>query len=139
MPAWAVSQRTERGTVRYDHWVAAGYITQTDGDVTDYEVVERDVIDLWHRFTPKEIAFDRWNSTDLVNRLQAAGLPMVEFRQGSKSYHPAMQDLERTYIAGKLRHGNDQVLSWCASNLVPRLRRQPEHGAGQRQERGQDR
>ena len=121
VPAWAVSQRTERGTVRYDHWVTAGYITQTDGDVTDYEVVERDVIDLWHRFTPKEIAFDRWNSTDLVNRLQAAGLPMVEFRQGSKSYHPAMQDLERTYIAANLRHGNDPVLSWCASNLVPRL------------------
>ena len=38
VPAWPVSQRTERGTVRYDHWVAAGYITQTDGDATDYAV-----------------------------------------------------------------------------------------------------
>ena len=66
-----VPQRIARGTVRYDHWVTAEYITQADGDVTAYEVVERDVIDLWHRFTPKEIAFDRWNSTDLVNNPRA--------------------------------------------------------------------
>ena len=120
VPQYAVAQRTERGTVRYDAWVRAGLIVQTDGDVTDYAVVERDVTELSQRFAPKEIAFDRWNSTDLVNRLQAAGLPMVEFRQGPKSYHPAMQELERVYIAGNLRHGNDPCLNWCASNLVPR-------------------
>ena len=120
VPAWAVAQRTERGTVRYDAWVRAGLITQTEGDVTDYAVVERDVIELANRFSVREIAFDRWNSTDLVNRLQAVRLPMVEFRQGAKSYNPPMQDLERVYIAGKLCHGGDPVLAWCASNLVPR-------------------
>jgi len=100
--------------------VRAGLITQTEGDVTDYAVVERDVIELANRFSVREIAFDRWNSTDLVNRLQAVRLPMVEFRQGAKSYNPPMQDLERVYIAGKLCHGGDPVLAWCASNLVPR-------------------
>ena len=120
VPAWAVAQRTERGTVRYDAWVRAGLITQTEGDVTDYAVIERDVIELANRFSVREIAFDRWNSTDLVNRLQAAQLPMVEFRQGAKSYNPPMQDLERVYIAGNLCHGGDPVLAWCASNLVPR-------------------
>lgn len=120
VPQWAVEQRTERGSVPYAGWVAAGLITQTEGDTVDYEIIEKDIIELAHRFTPREIAFDRWNAVDLVNRLQAANLPMVEFRQGPKSYHPAMQELEKCYIAGNLRHGNDQVLNWCASNLVPR-------------------
>lgn len=120
VPAAAVAQRTERGTVPYAAWVAQGLITQTDGEVVDYAVIQQDIENLAALFTPKEIAFDRWNSTDLVNRLLAKQLPMVEFRQGPRSYHPAMQELERAYIAGNLRHGGDPVLMWCAANLVPR-------------------
>jgi len=106
--------------VPYAAWVARGLITQTDGNVVDYEVIQRDIEALYQQFNIQEVAFDRWNSTDLVNRLVAKQFTMVEFRQGPKSYHPAMQELERTYIAGKLRHGGDPVLAWCASNLVPR-------------------
>ena len=46
---------------------------------------------------------------------------MIEFRQGTKSYHPAMQALERLYRSGKVQHGGDPVLTWCAANLVPRF------------------
>lgn len=31
-----------------------------------------------------------------------------------------MQALERAYISGKLAHGGDPLLSWCASNIVSR-------------------
>jgi len=120
VPMTAVAQRTERGTVPYAAWVQAGLITQTDGDVTDYAVIEADIVELADRFCPGEIAYDPWNASDLVNRLVERGLPMVEFVQGPKSYHPAMQVLERAYISGKLRHGGDPVLTWCASNLVAR-------------------
>src|SRR5690606_5232475 len=36
VPESAVAQRTERGTVPYAGWVAAGYLEQTEGEVTDY-------------------------------------------------------------------------------------------------------
>jgi HK97 family phage portal protein len=64
---------------------------------------------------------------------------MVEFIQGPKSYHPAMQELERKYRPGKLAHGGDPVLAWCASNLVPRYDANSERGAGQKARRGEDR
>lgn len=120
VPEAAVHQRTERGTVPYGGWVASGHITRTEGDVTDYAVVERDVRADWERFRPLEIAFDIWNASDLTNRLAADGLPLVQFVQGAKSFQPGMLALERAYIAGKLRHGNDPVLTWNAANLVPR-------------------
>lgn len=119
-PESAVAYRTERGTVPYASWVEAGLITQTEGNVTDYAVIERDVLDICERFNVQQIAYDRWNASDLVNRLVDAELPMIEFIQGPKSYHPAMQALERAYIAGKLAHGGDPVLNWCASNLISR-------------------
>lgn len=120
VPKWAVAQRTERGAVPYAGWVASGYLTQTDGDVVDYAVVERDIREAFDLYRPSAIAYDRWNATDICNRLTAAELPMVEFIQGPKSYHPAMQEFERAYIAGNFRHGGDPVLTWCASNLVAR-------------------
>lgn len=120
VPDAAVHQRSERGTVSYGPWVAAGWMTRTDGDTADYDLIQRDVIALCEQYRPTEIAFDRWNASQLVNNLIAAGLPMVEFAQGAKSYHPAMQALEKAYVAGHLRHGGDPVLSWNAANFVPR-------------------
>jgi phage terminase large subunit-like protein len=117
-PESAVNYRTERGTVPYQAWVTAGLIKMTEGDVVDYNVIEADIVEIWTRFQPEKIAFDRWNATDLVNRLIARNLPMIEFVQGTKSYHPAMQEVERLYMAGNLAHGGDPVLNWCASNIV---------------------
>ena len=120
VPGDAVDARNERGTVRYAPWVAGGYIVQTDGNTVDYDVVERDVLQFAKQFKPNEIAFDAWNAQQLCNNLMEAGLPMVEFVQGPKSYHPAMQALEKAYIEGKLQHGGNPVLSWNASNLIAR-------------------
>ncbi|MFC0677517.1 terminase large subunit [Lysobacter korlensis] len=120
VPNAAVTQRTERGTVPYAGWVAAGLLEQTEGDVTDYAVIEAAVLDVCSRFNVQAIGFDRWNATELCNRLLTAEVPMVEFVQGPKSYHPAMTELERAYVSGALAHGGDPVLGWCASNLIAR-------------------
>lgn len=119
-PESAVAFRTERGTVPYASWVEMGLLKQTPGNVVDYAIVEQDILDLYERFDIQSIAYDRWNASDIVNRLVEAELPMVEFIQGPKSYHPAMQALELAYIAGNLVHGGDQLLNWCASNIVAR-------------------
>lgn len=131
VPHDAVAQRTERATVPYAGWVAAGLITQLPGHIIDYALVEEEIVALVNRFHPKAIGYDSWGIRDLVNRLntrlperQAADGKMKplleEFRQGPKSFHPAMQETERLYLAGNLRHGGDPVLNWCASNVVPR-------------------
>lgn len=120
VPSDAVKQRTERGTIPYAAWVEAGLLQQTEGDVTDYTVIEREILEDVARFNIQQIAYDKWNALDLVNRLTAAEVPLVEFIQGPKSYHPAMQAFERAYIAGKIVHGGDPILTWCASNLVAR-------------------
>lgn len=120
VPRYAVAQRTSRGTASYAGWVQSGLITQTEGEVCDYAVIEADVMALFERFKPRIVAFDKWNATDIVNRFVASGLPMMEYAQGAKSYHPAMQELERAYLSGNFSHGGDPVLGWCAANLVPR-------------------
>ena len=120
VPQDAVAQRTERGTVPYAAWVESGLVKVTPGNTTDYAIIEQDIIAAFERFKIQGIAYDSWNASDLVNRLVAQELPMIEFIQGPKSYHPAMQQLELFYINGNVCHGGDPVLNWCASNLVAR-------------------
>lgn len=120
VPESAVAFRTERGTVPYASWVETGLLKQTEGNVTDYRVIEADLLALRERFNIQTVGYDKWNAADLVNRLTEEEFPLAEFIQGPKSYHPAMQALERAYISGNLAHGGDQVLNWCASNLVSR-------------------
>ncbi len=120
VPAEAVSQRTERKTVPYAGWVEAGHLIQTDGNVTDYDVIEKKILEAKKTFNIQQIAYDKWNATSLVNKLTAAEVPLIEFIQGPKSYHPAMQAFEIAYIGGNIVHGGDPVLTWCMSNLVAR-------------------
>jgi phage terminase large subunit-like protein len=120
VPHAAVRHRTERGLVPYQHWVQAGHLIVAGTDVTDYDVVQETIIGVRDRFDVQSIGFDRWNAAQLVKKLEDEGVPLQEFIQGPKSYHPAMQALERAYVAGNLSHGNDPVLNWCASNLVAR-------------------
>ena len=120
VPEDAVAQRTARGTVAYSGWCEAGLITRTPGNVVDYAIVEAAIREDCERFKPLAIAFDDWNAQDIANRLIASELPLVKFIQGPKSYHPAMQEVERAYKSGQFRHGGDAVLRWNAANLVPR-------------------
>jgi phage terminase large subunit-like protein len=120
VPGAAVKGRTERGLVPYHAWVQAGYLIESGTEVTDYDAVELCILAAKRRFNIRMIGYDAWNAKQLVQKLQAAEVPLQEFIQGPKSYHPAMQALELAYIGGHLAHGNDPVLNWCASNLIAR-------------------
>jgi len=120
VPEDAVAHRTTRGTTSYAAWVEAGHIIQTEGNVTDYERVEKDIADILSRFKVRKLAFDKWNAHDLVSRLLKRNAPLVEFNQSAEMYHPAMQELERAYTSGKFCHGDNPVLNWNAANLVAR-------------------
>lgn len=119
-PAAAVAHRTERGTVNYQAWVEGGHLIMTEGDSVDYSVIEEKIRWAFEEFNIQVVAFDSWNAADLINRLLKDQLPMIQFIQGFRSYHPALQALEVSYISKKLAHGGDPVLLWCASNLVYR-------------------
>lgn len=121
VPRAAVHRRTERGLVPYQHWVQSGHLIVAGEDVTDYDAVQERIIGINDRFNVQLVGYDRWNAAQLVKKLEEAGVPLKEFIQGPRSFHPAMQALERAYTSGQLNHGNDPVLNWCAANMVPRV------------------
>lgn len=120
LPEEAVKSAKSKGNLTYQSWAQAGFITLTQGEVTDYDQIEREILEDFTRFSPQKIAFDPWNAQQMANSLVEQGVPMEQFIQGTKSYHPAMQNFETIYTAGKLAHGGNPVLTWNMANLVAR-------------------
>ena len=120
VPKVAIENRASRGLVPYEAWVQSGHLIEAGDEVSDYDAVERCIAQAQKDFNIQMIGADPWNAKQLIQKLSDQDVPIEEFIQGTKSYHPAMQALERAYVAGKLCHGNDPVLNWNASNLVAR-------------------
>ena len=120
VPPAQVRKRVARGLVPYQAWVESGLLIESGDEVIDYAPIEAKILEVKDTFNLQCVAYDNWNAVQTVQRLKQAGVPLELFRQGPQSYHPAMQDLELHYMAGRLAHGNDAVLNWNASNLVAR-------------------
>ncbi len=139
VPAAAVDSRSKKNGVPYSRWVLqppAGnwspssdigdhlarrrLLNTTEGDVTDYAYIEQDIRWAMEVFNLQGIGFDSWKSQDLNSRLQADGAPLVEVRQGHATLSGPMQELDRLYLSNALDHAGDEVLAWCASNVVAR-------------------
>lgn len=120
VPSEAVASRTERGTVPYASWIESGHLEMIPGPRIDQTVIVQAIIEANERFNLQMLGYDQWNAAQVISDLTEAEVPTQIFIQGPKSYHPAMKAFEGAYLSGNLRHGNDPVLTWCASNLVVR-------------------
>ena len=117
LPEDGVDLRKEQG-VDYDLWAKQGYIELTEGNTIDYDYIFKQIEQDADDFDIKQTAFDRWGAARVVQVLQKQGMEMVQFGQGFASMSPPMKELERLVLSGKLRHGNNPVLTWMADNLV---------------------
>jgi phage terminase large subunit-like protein len=120
VPSAAVRARTQRGLVPYAGWVLKQVLFESGYEAIDYAPIEAKIIEVNETFNLQSVGYDAWNASQSVQHLKAANVPMEQFIQGPKSYHPAMQALEVAYLNERLVHGNDPVLNWNASNLVAR-------------------
>jgi phage terminase large subunit-like protein len=121
------TERSERERLRLQEWASQGFITVTEGNVTDYDLVERDIFEAAETYRLLELAHDRWNITQLVTHLQnefgtdETSVPrVIGFGQGFQSMSAPTKELEKLLLGKKIRHGGNPVARWMASNVAVR-------------------
>lgn len=120
LPEDTLELRCRRDHVLYDVWERQGYIKTTEGNVVHYGFIEKFIEELSEIYHIKEIAYDRWNATQMVQNLEGMGLTMVPFGQGYKDMSPPSKELYKLMMEGKIQHGGHPVLKWMGQNVVMR-------------------
>ncbi len=118
LPEETLPLRCRRDHVLYDVWERQGYIKTTEGNVIHYGFIEKFIESLGEIYNIKEIAFDRWGATQMVQNLEGMGFTVVPFGQGYKDMSPPSKELYKLLMEGKITHGGNPVLKWMAGNVV---------------------
>lgn len=122
IPERGFRQLVKRTSGQARVWRDQGFLTVTDGDVTDYDHIRAQVNADRERYDVGSIGFDRWNSSQLVIDLGKDGAQMESTGQGFISMSPPTKGLLHTLLLGtpeapKYRHGGNPLVRWQVDNL----------------------
>ena len=120
LPEDNVSLRVNRDHVPYDLWVRQDLVETTEGNVVHYAEIERFITKLGEKYNIREIAYDRWGATMLVQQLEGEGFTVVPFGQGFKDMSPPTKELMKLVLEQKIAHGGHEVLRWMMDNIFIR-------------------
>lgn len=136
LPERAVQRRLEKDEAHvYSHIEEYDNVVVTKGNVTDYNVIRRllsghyvmdgkvqyDPNNLSEKYNIKGIAYDRWNSLNLIRDLEGDGIMCDPFGQGYASMSFPSKFFEKLALEGKLHHGGDEMLRWMMGNVFLKL------------------
>lgn len=107
----------------YRAWEANGWLTVTEGNLTDYAQILDDLKQIACEVEVKEIAFDPHNATMLVTALEDEGFVTVEFGPTVLNFSEPMKQIEALIRDGKLHHNGDPVMEWAMSNVTAKVDR----------------
>ena len=119
IPAERIKARVTRDRVPYDEWARRGWLETTPGPTVDYEIVRAHLHSWRDEFDLRIIAFDPWNATDLVSRLEKTdGFTCIKIRQGKASLSAPSKALEKAILEKTLRHNGHPILRWNVGNAA---------------------
>lgn len=118
LPADGIAKRAERDHVPYEMWAKQGFLTLTPGSIVDYDIVRDAVVLFGAEYQTREIPFDAWNATQLATQLSNAGATVVAIPQGYSHLSEPSKKLEALLASKQLRHGNNPILRWMASQVA---------------------
>ena len=92
----------------------------TEGNVVHYGFIEKFIVELGERFNIREIGYDRWNASMMVQALEEDGFNMIPFGQGFRDMSAPTKELMRLVLEHRINHGGHPVLRWNMDNAFVR-------------------
>lgn len=110
----------QRENANIEAWVRNGYVTVTPGNVTDYDYIIHDIVELGARYNIKTMAYDPWNASSIAPKLVELGVDLQPFSQTIGNYAMPTKEFERIVGLGIVDHYDNPVARWMLSNVVIR-------------------
>lgn len=114
LPRENVEELSKRDRVDYLKWNKQGLITLSEGPVISHDEILDTIKTDSKLFDIKKIAFDRYNSSDIISKLIKLKFTLVEHGQGFLSMNTPTNELLNLVLLNKLIHGGNPILEWNA-------------------------
>lgn len=103
---------------RYQKWVNAGLLLQTDGAEIDYrEILEE--AKLANQVNPVQCSpIDPHGATNLSHQLDDEGLTPITITQNYTNMSDPMKELEAAIASGRFHHDGNPIMTWCIGNVI---------------------
>jgi phage terminase large subunit-like protein len=119
---WMPEREAERQAKRvpYQSWADDGWLKLTPGDVVDYNVIFKDLLEIVDRFQVSRFYYDPLFQAEwLTQRLEEeSGAERWEFPQRVQDYAPVIREVERMIIGHELRHNGNPIATWQIGNAM---------------------
>jgi phage terminase large subunit-like protein len=109
----------------YEQWEREGLLEVTDGDTTDVDLIEEQILEDCRRDSVLEVGYDKRFAHQLALHLQGAGVRVIDTPQGY-ALNEAIKSLSKAITDVKIAHGNHAILTWMMDNSVLRQGRNHE-------------
>ena len=123
MPQNGITRHEHTDKVPYRDWAERGFVTATDGDVTDNRYVKDWIVAnrIAHGWDLKEVDYDGHNATDLAITMcedENRDDFCVEIRQTCAGQNLAVKGFRELLLQGKVVIEYSPLAMWCLKNAV---------------------
>jgi phage terminase large subunit-like protein len=106
----------------YQMYANQGHLVLTPGNMTDYAFIEQDILDWAKQFKIRSLAFDPFQATYMITRLQASYINCVEYPNTVKNISDPMKSVEALTLDGKLfNERRNKCMDWQTSCVMAKL------------------
>ena len=89
-----------------------------DGNVTDYDAILKDQVNLCSQHNVQYVAYDQWNASQWAIEATKAGLPLVPYSQSLGNFNKPTKQLERLILSGQCVIDDVSFIKWVFNNVV---------------------
>ena len=111
------SLKTRPDKELYKDWARRGYLTLTPGNVTDYDYITRDIIDVSKNCTIFNIYYDKYNANQWAINCTEIGLPLEPFSQSIGNFNSPTREMERALMKGDVVIDDNPITRYCFRNV----------------------
>ena len=105
----------------YKQWVRNKHLIVTPGNVTDYEYITKDILDLNKRSYIVRVAYDAYNATQWAIGATQEGLPIEPYSQSIGNFNKPTKEFERQILSGGVVIDDNPISRYCLRNIILRM------------------
>ena len=105
----------------YIKWAAHGYLKTTPGNVTDYDYITKNMLDVNEKCVINSVYYDKYNANAWAIQCTESGLNMFPFSQTLGNFNNSTKEFERLMLSNKIVLDDNPITRDCLRNVELRM------------------